>query len=139
MTLTLRERATLLANELFDAEYTGSRETDVRQIVATIAAASEIHNSQYAIRTDPKRAAMERIAEHQALSLLYRSMEDSAIRGKSRLKSRYCVTPRQIGEALAKICRYAGRSKFQSVLLHSLCVADFLQPSCKLFGLIHDM
>ena len=83
MTLTLRERATLLANELFDAEYTGSRETDVRQIVATIAATFEIHNSQYAIRTDPKRAAMERMTEHQTLSLLYRSVEDSAI-GESR-------------------------------------------------------
>lgn len=49
------------------------------------------------------------------------------------------ITPRQIGASLGKICRYAGRAAFWTVLLHSFIVADFLPDELKFFGLVHDM
>jgi hypothetical protein len=48
------------------------------------------------------------------------------------------LSPRQIATSLGRLCRYAGRGKFCSVLLHCFVVSDFLPNRLKFFGLTHD-
>lgn len=48
------------------------------------------------------------------------------------------LTTRQIAAALGKICRYAGKGAFYSVLLHSFVVADLVPDKLKLWALVHD-
>jgi hypothetical protein len=49
------------------------------------------------------------------------------------------LTIKQYGAALAKICRYAGRGKFCSDLLHCFVVADLVEDEFKLDALLHDI
>lgn len=48
------------------------------------------------------------------------------------------ITPHQIAVPLGKICRWGGRGKFASDLLHCIVVAMLLPAPIQIHGLLHD-
>jgi hypothetical protein len=46
---------------------------------------------------------------------------------------------KQFAGAAGKVCRYAGRAAFYSVLLHLFVCADLVEPKYRLWALTHDL